>query len=134
MSKFKDIDLQAALFEINAEARIVNTAKWEEELTSKGITVPTDNQVMTAWETVKARRDAKTGHPLNLLKQHISKYFDTIELLDLKDFYDTLDPRPAKLLAFRSWINTQRAKAAAKNTNFDTPPDTYGEIVQEINS
>lgn len=146
MNDYKSIDLQAALYEIDSNASFTNSAFWEQEaFISRGQPVPTKQEVLDAWETVKAKKTQEKNQPSRLLLDHlVNEGFHNeigINLLLMRKLLKILgtagvistadiDAQP-RLRDTYQWLNQQYAKAQAGNTNFDPKPYTFEELMAE---
>lgn len=144
-NKYRTIDLQAALWEINPNATFSNSAKWEEELTAKGIAIPTEQEIMTAWATIRSRKAQEDNSPSKQLLAHLEKEgFNEgvgVQLLLLRKQLKVLGDanvistndinQQPRLRDTYEWLNQQYAKAQAGNTNFDPKPYTFAELMAE---
>lgn len=66
-------------------------------------------------------------------EDHISSYFSTARLLQMKVWWDTLShENTPKLQAVYNWANAVTIQAAQGSTDFQESPHTFEELVQEI--
>lgn len=70
--------------------------------------------------------------PLDVAEAHISKYFSTSRLLQLKDWRDTFPEEDAPMLEETyDWLNAVTIQAAQGQTTFAEPPHMFEELVAE---
>jgi hypothetical protein len=63
---------------------------------------------------------------------HISSYFSTARLLQMKDWRDTFPEEDAPMLeAVYNWVNAITIAAAQGQTTFAAPPHSFEELVAE---
>ncbi len=68
-------------------------------------------------------------------KVFVARHFDGLELLTMKDWRDSMAAEDTpKLQACYGWVQEVIAAAAAGETSFASPPNSFGEVLAEISA
>jgi hypothetical protein len=92
--------------------------------------------VYQAWTGVTSPYVIPAGPTsLQLAKAHVGSHFDSLELLTLKDWKDSIPAEATpRLQASYAWVQTVIGTAAAGGTSFTLPPYTFTEVLAEIST
>lgn len=121
---------------LNSDNKVINTVIWNGNTSvwspPAGTTaVPFDQVDPSALAPLTSEPTPQVS-PVELAEQHVSSYFSTPKLLQMKVWWDTFPHTSTpKLSAVYDWTNNITIQAAQGQTNFVAPSYTFDELLIE---